>query len=317
MDTIKPLFTATATSTGGRNGHTEASDGSVKADLSVPKAMGGPGKPNTTTPEHLFAAGYAACFGGALDFVAKQQHKDATKARITCAVSIGPRDGGGFGLAVTIRVEDPSLPQAELGALVFARDLLRSGQVENGRPARTEESPLVTRRQKPSAPVEGAAFNSIAVAENDVTGEVAAFASQTVGDPGTGTGEAGTPDAGVDLIERGDVIVRFGVKRLDEPEIVDMFGYVWIFLAHPRARLPILLEAEWRLHQRARIAIEDIDVDPLAVALREFRLRIEQIHRAGSPFHEQPNDRFGFWRIMRRPRRHRIDGSGRFHIGRE
>jgi osmotically inducible protein OsmC len=118
MDTIKPLFTATATSTGGRNGHTEASDGSVKADLSVPKAMGGPGKPNTTTPEHLFAAGYAACFGGALDFVAKQQHKDATKARITCAVSIGPRDGGGFGLAVTIRVEDPSLPQAELGALV-------------------------------------------------------------------------------------------------------------------------------------------------------------------------------------------------------
>jgi Ohr subfamily peroxiredoxin len=71
MDKIKPLFTANATATGGRNGHTEASDGSVKADLSVPKAMGGPGKPGTTTPEHLFAAGYAACFGGALDFVAK------------------------------------------------------------------------------------------------------------------------------------------------------------------------------------------------------------------------------------------------------
>src|SRR3954453_23264945 len=98
MDSIKPLFTATATSTGGRNGHTEARDGSVKADLSVPKAMGGPGKPNTTPPEPLFAAGDAACFGGALDFVAKQQHKDATKARITGGVSIGPRDGGGFGL---------------------------------------------------------------------------------------------------------------------------------------------------------------------------------------------------------------------------
>jgi len=79
MFTIKPLFTATATSTGGRNGHTEASDGSVSAGLSVPKAMGGPGKPGTTTPEHLFAAGYAACFGGALDFVAKQQKKDATR----------------------------------------------------------------------------------------------------------------------------------------------------------------------------------------------------------------------------------------------
>jgi organic hydroperoxide reductase OsmC/OhrA len=72
MDTIKSLFTATATAIGGRNGHTEASDGSVRADLSVPKAMGGVGKPNTTTPEHLFAAGYAARFGGALDYVAKQ-----------------------------------------------------------------------------------------------------------------------------------------------------------------------------------------------------------------------------------------------------
>lgn len=117
MDKIKPLVTATATATGGRNGHTESTDGSVKADLSVPKAMGGPGRPGTTTPEHLFAAGYAACFGGALDFVAKQRKKDATKANVTCAVSIGPRDGGGFGLAVKLRVEDKSLPQADLAAL--------------------------------------------------------------------------------------------------------------------------------------------------------------------------------------------------------
>ena len=117
MDTIKPLFTATATVTGGRNGHAEAADGSVKADLSVPKEMGGPGRPGTTTPEHLFATGYAACFGGALDFVAKKQKKDATKAKITCAVSIGPRDAGGFGLAVKMQVEDKSLPQAELAAL--------------------------------------------------------------------------------------------------------------------------------------------------------------------------------------------------------
>lgn len=117
MDKIKPLFTATATATGGRNGRTEASDGSVKADLSVPKEMGGPGKPGTTTPEHLFAAGYSACFGGALDYVAKQRKKDASKARITAAVSIGPRDGGGFGLAVKLHVEDKSLPQAELTAI--------------------------------------------------------------------------------------------------------------------------------------------------------------------------------------------------------
>ena len=118
MDTIKPLFTATATATGGRNGHAEASDGSVRADLSVPKAMGGPGKPGTTTPEHLFAAGYAACFGGALDFVGKQHKKDASKASVTADVAIGPRDGGGFGIAVKLHVADLSLPQAELAVLV-------------------------------------------------------------------------------------------------------------------------------------------------------------------------------------------------------
>ncbi|MDE2365207.1 MAG: organic hydroperoxide resistance protein [Hyphomicrobiales bacterium] len=118
VDKIKPLFTAVATATGGRNGHTEAADGSVRADLSVPKEMGGPGKPGTSTPEHLFAAGYAACFGGALDFIAKSHKKDATKAKITCHVSIGPREGGGFGLAVKMHVEDKSMPQAELAALV-------------------------------------------------------------------------------------------------------------------------------------------------------------------------------------------------------
>jgi lipoyl-dependent peroxiredoxin len=118
MDKIKPLFTATAMATGGRNGHTESSDGVVAADLSLPKEMGGPGKPGTATPEHLFAAGYAACFGGALDFVGKQHKQDTSKAEVTCAVSIGPREGGGFGLAVKLRVDDKSLPQAELEKLV-------------------------------------------------------------------------------------------------------------------------------------------------------------------------------------------------------
>jgi osmotically inducible protein OsmC len=117
MDKIKALYTATASATGGRNGHTESSDGVVKVDLSLPKEMGGPGRPGTGTPEHLFAAGYAACFGGAIDFVGKQNKKDASKARITCAVSIGPRELGGFGLEVKMRVEDRSLSQADLSAL--------------------------------------------------------------------------------------------------------------------------------------------------------------------------------------------------------
>src|SRR5262245_13088879 len=82
MDRIKPLFTATATASGGRNGHTESSDGVVAADLSLPREMGGAGKPRTATPEHLFAAGYAGCFGGALGVVGKQRKQDASKAEI-------------------------------------------------------------------------------------------------------------------------------------------------------------------------------------------------------------------------------------------
>ena len=89
----------------------------VRADLSVPQAMGGPGRPGTATPEHLFAAGYAACFGGALDYVAKQHKKDATKAKVICAVTIGPREGGGFGLAVKLHIEDKSIPQTDLAGL--------------------------------------------------------------------------------------------------------------------------------------------------------------------------------------------------------
>jgi len=115
---VKTLVTTTATAIGGRNGHSETTDKLVSVDLSVPKAMGGPGKPNTVTPEHLFAAGYAACFGGALDFVAKSHKKDATKAKTSCTVGIGPREGGGFGLVVDLKIEDSSLPQAELAAFV-------------------------------------------------------------------------------------------------------------------------------------------------------------------------------------------------------
>lgn len=119
MDKINPLFTAVASATGGRNGHTAADDGTVSVDLSVPKTMGGPGREGTATPEHLFAAGYAACFGGAIDFVGAQHKKNAKGAKVTASVSIGPREKGGFGLAVKLHVEDRSLPQAELEALVM------------------------------------------------------------------------------------------------------------------------------------------------------------------------------------------------------
>ncbi|MES3034222.1 MAG: organic hydroperoxide resistance protein [Gemmatimonadota bacterium] len=116
--TIKPLVTAVANATGGRNGHTETTDGSVSVDLSVRKGMGGPDLPGTTTPEHLFAAGYAACFCGALEFVARQHKKDPTGTVVTCSTSIGPREGGGYGIAVAMQVNMPGLSTADAEALV-------------------------------------------------------------------------------------------------------------------------------------------------------------------------------------------------------
>ena len=115
---VKELVAFTAVSHGGRNGHSETTDKSVSVNLSVRKEMGGPGLPNTTTPEHLFAAGYAACFGGALDFVAKQHKKDASGAVVTCETKVGPREGGGFGIAVKMHVKCPNISKAEAEALV-------------------------------------------------------------------------------------------------------------------------------------------------------------------------------------------------------
>ena len=116
--TIKPLITATAINTGGRNGHSETTDHSVSVNLSVRKEMGGPGLPETTTQEHLFAAGYAACFGGAIEFAARQHKKDVKGAVVTCHTSLGPREGGGFGIAVQMQVTIPTLPKEEAVALV-------------------------------------------------------------------------------------------------------------------------------------------------------------------------------------------------------
>ncbi len=117
---IQTLFTAHATSTGGRNGHAQADDGLVSVDLSVPKAMGGPGKPNTTTPEHLFAAGYAACFGGACDYQANQLKLHPTSIEVKPSVSIGKDTDGGFGLAVVMDVNVAGLSQEDAEKVVAA-----------------------------------------------------------------------------------------------------------------------------------------------------------------------------------------------------
>jgi lipoyl-dependent peroxiredoxin len=91
----QPLYTAVATATGGRDGHVESSDGIVKLDLSVPREMGGPGKPGASNPEQLFASGYSACFAGAIGFVANQQNKKLSDVQVTANVTFGKADEKG------------------------------------------------------------------------------------------------------------------------------------------------------------------------------------------------------------------------------
>lgn len=117
---IKVLYTAHATSTGGRNGHTDSDDKIISVDLSVPKAMGGPGKAGTTTPEHLFAAGYAACFGSACEFMSRQLKLIPKSLEVKSAVGIGQADGGGFGLTVHLDVNVGGLSQEDAEKLVAA-----------------------------------------------------------------------------------------------------------------------------------------------------------------------------------------------------
>jgi len=113
------LYTATATAQGGRNGHVESSDGLLRFDLSIPKEMGGPGNAGSTNPEQLFAAGYAACFGSAVDAVGRQKKLDTMGAAVTCDVSIDKVEGG-FQLSAKLRVKLPALEKAQAQEVVEA-----------------------------------------------------------------------------------------------------------------------------------------------------------------------------------------------------
>ncbi|MEU3983682.1 organic hydroperoxide resistance protein [Streptomyces sp. NPDC026672] len=106
------LYTAVATATHGRDGRAVTSDGKVDVKLALPVEMGGNGE--GTNPEQLFAAGYAACFGGALGLIGRQAKVDVSDAAVTAEVGIG-RQGEGFGLKVTLRVELPDGLDEETG----------------------------------------------------------------------------------------------------------------------------------------------------------------------------------------------------------
>ena len=98
---MKTLYKTSATTTGGRQGHVKTDDGLLDFDLTVPKSMGGPGgeKPN---PEQFFAAGYSACYGSALQAVAKEKNVDLGDFSVTAEVTLGKTEKGNFQLSVIL-----------------------------------------------------------------------------------------------------------------------------------------------------------------------------------------------------------------------
>ena len=117
MSIDKVLYRAQATSQGGREGTSKSSDGVLDLQLSTPKELGGGGGPGTN-PEQLFAAGYSACFLGALKFVAGQ-HKVTLPPELTVKgeVGIGPIPTG-FGIEVDLAIHGPGMDPDQLKELV-------------------------------------------------------------------------------------------------------------------------------------------------------------------------------------------------------
>ncbi len=113
----KRLYTAVATSTGGRDGRAKSDDGMLDVAIVPPKALGGSGA--GTNPEQMFAAGYAACFGSAIGAVARIQKIQTGPVSVTTKVTLGTV-GEGYGLAVELEVSLPELARDQAEALVAA-----------------------------------------------------------------------------------------------------------------------------------------------------------------------------------------------------
>ena len=122
MSLQKVVYTAHATATGGRDGHARSDSGFLDVKLGTPKEMGGAGG-EVTNPEQLFAAGYSACFMGAMKFVALQSKITVpADASIAGAVGIGLIPNG-FGIEVALNISLPGMDRAA------AQDLINKAHV--------------------------------------------------------------------------------------------------------------------------------------------------------------------------------------------
>lgn len=117
---VNILYRTAATAMGGRDGHARSRDGILDVRLSTPKELGGAGGEDTN-PEQLFAAGYSACFIGALKVAGQQAGvKIPADTQVTATVGIGPRAEGGFGITADLAISLPGIDRAQAEALVAA-----------------------------------------------------------------------------------------------------------------------------------------------------------------------------------------------------
>ena len=119
MSLEKVLYTATATSTGGREGTSKSSDGVLQVKLTTPKELGGDGAVGTN-PEQLFAAGYSACFIGAMKLIAGRMKVTLpADLSITANIGIGPIPAG-FGIQADLKISVPGIERAVAEQIVAA-----------------------------------------------------------------------------------------------------------------------------------------------------------------------------------------------------
>ena len=117
---VNVIYKTSATATGGRDGAARSDDGSVDVHLVVPKEMGGPGG-DGANPEKLFAAGYAACFLGAMKAISgKVGVKVPADATVSAQVGFGPREEGGFGITADLTATLPGVDKADAEKLMHA-----------------------------------------------------------------------------------------------------------------------------------------------------------------------------------------------------
>jgi Ohr subfamily peroxiredoxin len=114
----KPLFTATVSAVGGREGSVKSSDGNINLDIAMPGTPRAKDLPEATNPEQLFAAGYSACFDGALQLMAKKD-KVQFDSEVTANVSLLKDEGDqGYKLAVSLQVKGTGIEKEKLEELV-------------------------------------------------------------------------------------------------------------------------------------------------------------------------------------------------------